>query len=164
MRAGVKYALAGVGFIGITYLVIAIINRRKDDDLPVEEDPQTKPDPVLTDAVVESTTIGMKIYSKVDGVKIRTQAMVNDGLLNNVYDTVPTKNTLMGKIVRIVVGPKDQINPATKRPYNWFSFQLDKALYQTMQKNRWFINRDTSENIPPPLKTWVREDVVYGKK
>lgn len=90
--------------------------------------------------------------------------MVNDGLLNNVYDTVPVKDTLMGKIVRVVVGPKDQINPATKRPYNWFSFQLDKSLYQAMQKNRLFFNRDTSENIPPPLKTWVREDVVYGKK
>lgn len=164
MRAGVKYALAGVGVIGITYLVIALINRGKKGDLPVEQDPQTKPDPVLTDAVVESTTIGMKIYSKVDGVRIRTQAMVNDGLLNNVYDTVPVKDTLMGKIVRVVVGPKDQINPATKRPYNWFSFQLDKSLYQAMQKNRLFFNRDTSENIPPPLKTWVREDVVYGKK
>lgn len=29
MRAGVKYALAGVGVIGITYLVIALINGGK---------------------------------------------------------------------------------------------------------------------------------------
>ena len=163
MKAGVKYALAGVGLMGVTYLVIALANKRKRGEAQVEPDPQSIPDPVLSKAVIESTTIGMKIYSKVDGVRIRKDNSVNDGWMNNIYDTVPNKNTYMGKIVRIVVGAKDQINPATKRPYNWFSFQLEKPLYEEMQKNHWAINRDAWTNIPPPSKTWVREDVVYAK-
>lgn len=164
MKDAVKYGLVGVGVLGLTYLFVALANRSKDDGDAFEPDPQAKPDPQLSKAVVEGNTLGMKIYSKVDGVKIRTQNMVNDGLISNVYDTVPNKDSYMGKIVRIVVGPKDQINPASKRPYNWFSFQLDKAMYQTMQKNRSFLTKDVVEAIPPAHKTWVREDVVYAKK
>lgn len=164
MNNALKYSMVGLGVLGTTYLVIVLINKRKKGSIEVEPDPQSKPDPILTEGVVAGTTIGMKIYSKVDGVKIRNGAFVNDGLVNNIYDTVPKKDTYMGKIVRILVGAKDQINPATKRPYNWFSFQLEKPLYDQMQAERYFFTRDAWANIPPPAKTWVREDVVYGKK
>lgn len=164
MNKGLKYGLVGTGVLAVTYLVVALMNKRKGDDDFVQPNPQEKPDPTLTDATINSTAIGMKLFSKVDEVRIRNQNFVNDGLISNVYDTVPLKDTYMGKVVRILVGPKDQINPATKRPYNWLSFQLDKTLYGAMQKNRLFFNRDVVEAIPPPNKTWVREDVVYAKK
>jgi hypothetical protein len=164
MKEGLKYTLVGLGVFGMTYLLVLVANKNKDGENIVEPDPQAKPDPVTNKAVVESSTIGMKVFSRVDGVKIRTQNIVNDGLMSNVYDTVPFKDTYMGKVVRILVGPKDQINPVTKRPFNWFSFQLDKNLYQAMQKNRFVLTRDIVEAVPPSGKTWVREDVVYLKK
>lgn len=164
MNKALKYSLVGVGVLGTTFLVLYLANKGKsDEELP--PDPQDVPDPILKEAVVESTTIGMKVYSKVDNVKIRKEPQVNDGLLNNVYDVVPNKNTFVGIIRNTRLShQRDKINPATKKPYVWFSIELDKNLYQQMQKNRSWYEKDAFMNIPPPNKIWIREDVVYGKK
>lgn len=157
------YIGTGIGVMSATLLVLVLANKNKGgegDNKEGETEPQDKPDPKLQAAIITSSAIGKKLYTKVNEVKIRESQEVNNGFMNNIYDTVPTANTYLGTVARIVAPNKDNINPATGKPYVWISFNLDKALYAKMQEARSWYDKDVWTNIPPAGRTWVREDVI----
>jgi hypothetical protein len=92
--------------------------------------------------------VGKSIYTKVDNVKVRDSAKVNNGIINNIYGELPVRNTLIGKVVSVV---KDA-------NYNWVGVKLSQEAYNMIQSQKNIVTRDLWVNIPP-LK-WVREDVI----
>jgi hypothetical protein len=157
------YIGTGIGVMSATLLVLVLANKKKGsttDNKEGDTEPQEKPDPKLQAAIITSSAIGKKLYTKVDEAKIRTSSAVNNGIMNNIYDTVPKANTYLGTVARVIVGDTKIINPATQKPYVWISFNLDKTLYNNLQKLRSWWDTDLWENMPPANHTWIREDVI----
>lgn len=144
--------------IGVVALVTALyfVTKPKGDKQE-EEDSQEKADPKLDKLVKEGKVVGATLVSKVKNVKLRHQAYVNDGFVNNRYGEAPEANMTIGTVLSTADDLSKNINPATSQPYKWFRIKIADSLYkeiQTNQRNWW-----TRENIVPS-QLFVREDTV----
>jgi len=150
-----KSWLIGIGVVGIL-TALYFITKPKDDKQG-DEGNQEKPDPKLDELVKAGKIVGATLVSKIKNVKLRHQAYVNDGAVNNRYGEAPEANMAVGQVLSVVDDLTKNVNPATSQPYKWFRIKIDKALYdeiQTNQRNWW-----TREKIVP-AQLFVREDTV----
>lgn len=167
MKKNTEYMIYGglaiISIVGLVYLF------RKDEKTPSKEEDIINPDtgtgditkeqqtkdPLLEDLMKTpnwaSKVVGKKIFTKVGGANIRTQSFVNNGLINNIYGTIPSKGIEIGEVTKVI--PK-----STADQMAWFGVKLSKQAYTIIQSEKNIITRDIWENIPPLL--WVREDVV----
>lgn len=124
---------------------------------------QKKPDPTLSAilANANATTIlkGKKIYSKVDNVKARTEARVNDGIVNNLYGDITKAGTFLGTAISVLNDGNGAQNATAKRVYKWVKVQLSKDGYDAVQANRSFLTRDLFTPSAFPI-VYFREDVI----
>ena len=124
---------------------------------------QKKPDPTLSAilANANATTIlkGKKIYSKVDNVKARTEARVNDGIVNNLYGDITKAGTFLGTAISVLNDGNGAQNTTAKRVYKWVKVQLSKDGYDAVQANRTFLTRDLFTPSAFPI-VYFREDVI----
>ena len=149
-----KNWLIGVGVVGILTALYFITKPKKDKE---EEGSQEKPDPKLDELVKANKIVGATLISKVKNVKLRHQAYVNDGAINNRYGEAPEPNMNIGTVLSVSDDLTKNINPATSQPFKWFRIKIDKDLWteiQTNQRNWW-----TREKIVP-AQLFVREDTV----
>jgi hypothetical protein len=164
MKKVLIYISVGLGVATLTYYIIGggkNTSKEEKENSESNEPQQSKPDTPLTEAINKNKIVGKTIKTKVNDVKIRTLAEANDGIANNIYGVVAKSNTQLGKVVRSYSNPKSSIkNPATGKPYVWLSFAMNEEVYNEIQSNLNFLTRDLFKNIPPPQRTWVREDTV----
>jgi hypothetical protein len=105
---------------------------------------------------------GKKITTKVDAVKLRSYAHVNNGFLNNIITEV-NKDIVLGDAqfvtseVDIIKGADGvTINPKTKEPYKWVSIKLSDATTDEINKARsWY-----ESNLPKGKTVYAREDTI----
>lgn len=162
MKKILIYISVGLGVTALTYYILGGGKGSTDkasDEEESDEPQQSKPDSPLTTAIAKNTLVGKTIKTKVGDIKIRISAEANDGAANNIYGVVAQANTALGKVVRVYQS-KNSKNPATGKNYYWISFQMTDGVYNEIQGRKSFLTRDLWKNIPPPSKTWVREDVV----
>ena len=158
------YVSVGLGVATLTYYIIGGGKHTSKEDKEGSESnepQQSKPDTPLNEAIKNNKIVGKNIKTKVNDVKIRRSAEANDGVANNIYGVVSKANKTLGKVVRSYTNPKSTVkNPATGKPYVWLSFEMDEGVYNEIQSRLNFFTRDLWKNIPPPQRTWVREDTV----
>ena len=122
------------------------------DAEPKEGDEQSTPDAKVEKAKDASgkltSLVGKDITTKVDKVNVRNTPEVNNGLINNIYGEIPTKDIIIGKVISVV----------KKGDKNWLGVKLSQKAYDIIQSQKNIVMRDIWTNIPP-LK-WVREDVI----
>lgn len=160
MRKENLYKIIGVGAAVGLAIFIATYKKDDDDKKQDEPDPQTKPDLKLDVRIREGNTKGLVVLSKIDKVKLRTDYFVNDGVINNLYGEVPTKDIVIGTVVTNPINDKGgAINPNTKQYWKWLGVKITDGVYKEIQDNqRNFFTRDSWKNIPSVL--YVREDVI----
>ena len=162
MKKVLVYISVGLGITALTYYILGggkFSDSRKDANAGDNEPQQSKPDSPLTEAIAKNTLVGKTIKTKIADIKIRTSAEANDGAANNIYGVVMQANTALGKVVKVYQS-KNSKNPATGKNYYWISFQMTDGVYNEIQQRKSFVTRDLWKNVPPPSRTWVREDVV----
>jgi hypothetical protein len=144
--------------IGVVALITALyfITKPKGNKQE-EEDSQEKPNAKLDELVKAGQVVGATLVSKVKNVKLRHQAYVNDGAVNNRYGEAPEANMNIGTVVSVVDDLTKNINPATSQPYKWFKIKIDKALFNEIQTNQ--RNIATRQTLVPS-QLFVREDTV----
>jgi hypothetical protein len=144
--------------IGVVALITALyfITKPKGNKQE-EEDSQEKPNAKLDELVKAGQVVGATLVSKVKNVKLRHQAYVNDGAVNNRYGEAPEANMTIGTVVSVVDDLTKNINPATSQPYKWFKIKIDKALFNEIQTNQ--RNIATRQTLVPS-QLFVREDTV----
>jgi hypothetical protein len=167
------YPLIGVAIAG-GILMLSIKSKKGDDNNPVEPTPepedgsgvspeQKKPDPTLSAilANANATTMlkGKKIYSKIANIKARTEARVNDGLVNNLYGDISNAGTYLGTAMSVLNDGNGAQNTSAKRVYKWVKVQLSKEGYDAVQANRSFLTRDLFTPSAFPI-VYFREDVI----
>lgn len=154
-----------LGLIAIGGLVYILLPSKADTDAEEEKEDEKSDDEIseeqkTPDKNVEASKdasgkltslVGKNIFTKVADVKVRNTAMVNNGLINNIYGEIPSKDILIGKVTSTV----------KKGNYNWLGVKLSQQAYDIIQSEKSFVTRDLKVNIPA-LK-WVREDVVKLK-
>lgn len=164
MKKVFVYISVGLGVATLTYYIIGggkHTSKENKEGSESNEPQQGKPDIPLSDAIKKNKIVGKNIKTKVGDVKIRRTAEANDGVANNIYGVVEKADTILGKVVRTYANPKSALkNPATGKPYVWLSFEMDEGVYNEIQSRLSFLTRDLFKNIPPPQRTWVREDTV----
>jgi hypothetical protein len=150
-----KNWLIGVGVVGILTALYFITKPKKDKK--GDESNQETPDPKLDELIKSGKAVGATLVSKVKNVKLRHQAYVNDGMLNNRYGEAPEPNMAVGQVLSVVDDLTKNVNPVTSNPYKWFRIKIDKSLYDEIQKNqRSILTRETIV----PSQLFVREDTV----
>jgi hypothetical protein len=150
-----KNWLIGVGVVGILTALYFITKPKKDKQ--GDESNQETPDPKLDELIKAGKAVGATLVSKVKNVKLRHQAYVNDGVVNNRYGEAPEANMAVGQVLSVVDDLTKNVNPATSNPYKWFRIKIDKNLYDEIQKNqRSILTRETIV----PSQLFVREDTV----
>lgn len=123
---------------------------------------QNKVSPKLDSLLSSGKIKGAKIYTKIDGVNLRTSASVNNGGINNIYGTMPNKERLVGVATGkvIVEQGKDRKNPLTGKDYRWIQVTLSKFAYDKIQSQKSLATMDwIPKTVMPPV--WVRDDVVF---
>lgn len=164
MKKILVYISVGLGVATLTYYILGggkNTAKKENEGSESNEPQQSKPDSSLADAIKKNKIVGQILKTKVNDVKIRRQAEANDGVANNIYGVVEKANTKLGKVVKIYSSTKSSLkNPATGKPYVWLSFEMDEGVYNEIQSRLNFFTRDLFKNIPPPQRTWVREDTV----
>lgn len=105
---------------------------------------------------------GKKVATKIDSVKMRSYAHVNNGFINNIVDEVD-KDVLLGDAqfitseIDIYKGAEGvTINPKTKEPYKWVYVQLSDATVDSINDKKSWYEKDLNKGI----KVYVREDTV----
>lgn len=127
-------------------------DKKPDGDISEEQKTPDKNVEASKDASGKLTSlIGKDIYTKVADVKVRNTAMVNNGIINNIYGEIPSKDILIGKVTSAI----------KKGDYNWLGVKLSQQAYDIIQSEKSFVTRDLTVRIPA-LK-WVREDVIKLK-
>lgn len=148
------------GTLGIIALggLIYLLSSNKGES--VEEEPkegEEADDQKTTDPNVEkakdpsgklTSLVGKTIFTKVEDVNVRDTAQVNNGIINNIYGVLPSRDIEIGQVTSVV----------KKGDKNWLGVKLSKKAYDIIQSQKSIITRDIWTNIPP-LK-WVREDVI----
>lgn len=172
------YISLGIGgALGLYALGRWIVNKKKnggkgqttptDENDPTKE--QEKLDPTLLEAIKKGTAKGKKVYSKVNDVNLRWNPVVNNGLSDNIFQTITDKNTYMGTIFYVYKSTDNSlINPATGQPYNWIVLDLDPTLWKKLNDDLgWYDPDKQSERFKPCIPNafcrnnyWVREDTI----
>lgn len=161
------YGLLGLVALGaLVYLVVPkkeeggeggeVIDPTKqdtpDDKISEEQKTPDKKVEAAKDKTGKLTSlIGKNVFTKIADVKVRNTAMVNNGLINNIYGEIPSKDILIGKVTSVL----------KKGDFNWLGVKLSQQAYDIIQAEKNIIFRDLRTNIPA-LK-WVREDVIKLK-
>jgi hypothetical protein len=105
---------------------------------------------------------GKKISTKVDAVKLRSYAHVNNGFVNNIIAEVD-KDIVLGDAqfvtseVDIINGADGvTINPKTKEPYKWVNITLSDSTTDLINKNKsWY-----QPNLPKGKTVYARDDTI----
>jgi hypothetical protein len=151
--------LAIISIVGLIFLFKEdkpIVDSETKDETKLGDttEEQKVKDPALSELMKlpnwQNRVLNKKLYTKVGGANIRTQAFVNNGFFNNIYGTIPTKDVELGVITKVIA-------KAQSDGMAWFGIKLSKPAYNIIQSEK-IITRDLWENIPPLL--WIREDVV----
>ena len=150
-----KNWLIGVGVVALLTALYFVTKPKGDKG--DEESSQDKPDPKLDELVKSGKVAGATLVSKVKNVKLRHQAYVNDGAVNNRYGEAPEANMTIGTVVSVVDDLSGNVNPATSIPYKWFKIKIDKDLFNEIQTNQ--RNWATRQTLVPS-QLFVREDTV----
>jgi hypothetical protein len=161
------YGLLGlIALGGLVYLVVPkkeegieedeVIDTKKkdtpDDEISNEQKTPDKNVEAAKDNTGKLTSlIGKNVFTKLEGVQVRNTAMVNNGIINNIYGEIPSKDILIGKVTSVL----------KKGDFNWLGVKLSQQAYDIIQSETNIIFRDLRTNIPA-LK-WVREDVIKLK-
>lgn len=105
---------------------------------------------------------GKKISTKVDAVKLRSYAHVNNGFMNNIVaeveqDVVLGDAQFVTSEVDIINGAKGvTINPKTKEPYKWVNITLSDATTDLINKGKSWYQPD----LPKGKTVYAREDTI----
>jgi hypothetical protein len=161
------YGLLGlIALGGLVYLVVPkkeegieedeVIDTKKkdtpDDEISNEQKTPDKNVEAAKDNTGKLTSlIGKNVFTKLAGVQVRNTAMVKNGVINNIYGEIPSKDILIGKVTSVL----------KKGEFNWIGVKLSQQAYDIIQSEKNIIFRDLRTNIPA-LK-WVREDVIKLK-
>jgi len=161
------YAILGlIALGGLVYLFVPkkedvneedeVIDTKKkdtpDDEISNEQKTPDKNIEAAKDNTGKLTSlIGKNVFTKLEGVQVRNTAMVNNGIINNIYGEIPSKDILIGKVTTVL----------KKGNFNWIGVKLSQQAYDIIQSETNIIFRDLRTNIPA-LK-WVREDVIKLK-
>jgi hypothetical protein len=161
------YGLLGlIALGGLIYLVVPKKEESVTDEDLIDPKSEDTPDNVISneqktpDKNVEAakdntgkltSLIGKNVFTKLAGVQVRNTAMVNNGVINNIYGEIPSKDILIGKVTSVL----------KKGDFNWIGVKLSQQAYDIIQSEKNIIFRDLRTNIPA-LK-WVREDVIKLK-
>jgi hypothetical protein len=114
-----------------------------------------------TSAQATSALINKPIYTKLDGVKVRSENYVNNGFINNIWSTITDRKTLLGNVIQ-VVDDKGKLKNLDGRVYKWFKIKPDQSTLDEMNKNKDFLQ---STFLPSWCKAiYVREDAVQLEK
>ena len=90
---------------------------------------------------------GKKIYTFQDNVNVRMGAGVNNGFVNNLAGTIPSKKSFIGKVVAVKLGDDKKL---------WFGVNEENSnqLYEIKKNFNWnMIKKDNTLR-------WFRSDVV----
>jgi hypothetical protein len=175
MKINVKKLYPLIG-LGIAVGLVLLVSRKKtqgggdDEVVPVTPEDeggitpeQKKIDPTLNSILIskDANTLikGKKLYTKVANVKARTQAGVNDGVINNLYGTLSNAGTFVGTAISVVNDIGKTNNPITNKTYKWVKTQLSKEGYEAVQANRSFLTRDLFAPSNFPI-VYFREDTI----
>jgi len=161
------YGLLGlIALGGLVYLAVPKKEESITDEDLIDPKSEDTPDNVISneqktpDKNVEAakdntgkltSLIGKNVFTKLAGVQVRNTAMVNNGVINNIYGEIPSKDILIGKVTSVL----------KKGEFNWIGVKLSQQAYDIIQSEKNIIFRDLRTNIPA-LK-WVREDVIKLK-
>jgi hypothetical protein len=161
------YGLLGlIALGGLVYLAVPKKEESITDEDLIDPKSEDTPDNVISneqktpDKNVEAakdntgkltSLIGKNVFTKLAGVQVRNTAMVNNGVINNIYGEIPSKDILIGKVTSVL----------KKGDFNWIGVKLSQQAYDIIQSEKNIIFRDLRTNIPA-LK-WVREDVIKLK-
>jgi len=158
-RKTLIYIGGGIGAMTLTFLLLSVVKKRKlqQEQNAFPKDPQDEPDKPTREKIETYTALGKKIYTKVENARIRTTADVNNGIVNNVKYEVPNAGKYLGIVKQVIAPDNKAINPATNKPYVWFYFPFDKALYEEWQASLSFLFRDAWAK---QHYGYVREDIV----
>lgn len=103
-----------------------------------------------------------QIATKIDAVKLRSYAHVNNGFINNILaelekDVVIGKANYVTSEIDIIKGADGiTINPKNNEPYKWISITLSDATTDLINsKKSWYEG-----NLNKGLKVFAREDTV----
>lgn len=88
--------------------------------------------------------VGKDVFTNTSNVNIRKSALVNNGFLNNLFGTIPEKNTLIGKVISVI----------RKDGFNWLEVKLSRESIIAMFPNTKYLDFTSK---------FVREDVVKIK-
>ena len=161
------YGLLGlIALGGLVYLIVPKKEEGVKEDEVIDPKKQDTPDDEISneqktpDKKVEAakdntgkltSLIGKNVFTKLANVQVRNTAMVNNGIINNIYGEIPSKDILIGKVTTVL----------KKGDFNWLGVKLSQQAYDIIQAETNIIFRDLRTNIPA-LK-WVREDVIKLK-
>jgi len=105
---------------------------------------------------------GKKITTKLDGVKLRSYAHVNNGWVNNIIAEVD-KDVVLGDAdfvtseVDIINGADGvTMNPKTKEPYKWVNIKLSDATTDLINKGKSWYESDLRKG----KVVYAREDTI----
>lgn len=161
------YGLLGlVALGGLIYLIVPKKEEGVEEDEVIDTKNKDTPDDEISNeqktpdknvqAAKDNTgkltsLVGKNVFTKLADVQVRNTAMVNNGVINNIYGAIPSKDILIGKVTSVL----------KKGDFNWIGVKLSQQAYDIIQAEKNIIFRDLRTNIPA-LK-WVREDVIKLK-
>lgn len=161
------YGLLGlVALGGLIYLIVPKKEEGVEEDEVIDTKNKDTPDDEISNeqktpdknvqAAKDNTgkltsLVGKNVFTKLADVQVRNTAMVNNGVINNIYGAIPSKDILIGKVTSVL----------KKGDFNWIGVKLSQQAYDIIQAEKNIIFRDLSSRIPA-LK-WVREDVIKLK-
>lgn len=105
---------------------------------------------------------GKKISTKVDAVKLRSYAHVNNGFINNIVaevgqDVVLGDAQFVTSEVDLINGAKGiTMNPKTKEPYKWVNITLSDSTTDLINKGKSWYQSD----LPKGKTVYAREDTI----
>ena len=166
------------GGIGVALLVALYFATKSESQTTTEEQPtdnggdvqqgsdktkeQINLDPTLAQILSQSNwssqMFNKNIYTKIADAKLRDNELVNDGIISNLYGTIPNAGTLVGSVVGGYLDTGGGINPITKTRYKWFKVKITDSVYKDIQKQKSFLTRDLFK--PTNVYKFIREDVI----
>jgi hypothetical protein len=115
-----------------------------ESESSVTSDNSTSTTNLPTKPLNVDSIVGKDVFTNTSNVNIRKSALVNNGLINNIFGIIPQKNTLIGRVESVT----------KKDGFNWFEVKLSREGIVAM------FPKTTNINFTPKF---VREDVVKLK-
>jgi hypothetical protein len=169
LYSGLAIALAVVSYIVITNkknLVDSGVNTSTDEEGNVvvtptgeiiDEEQAIIPDTlreILKKDSAKATVdlINKPIYTKIDGVKVRYENFVNNGIINNIMSTITNTGTLLGNIIE-VKDDKGKLKNSDGRVLKWFRIKPSKIALEDMNRNKGFLTHVFLPESTAPIFT-----------